>query len=75
MCAAALPGVRSFLAQGPADLLKPLGLGEDPVKFPLSPKSERAYHRISAEFDILFQALQADGDAPVWGAPWPSTCT
>ena len=35
------------------------------MRFPLSPKSERAYHRISAEFDILFQALQADGDAPV----------
>ena len=65
---------RSFLAQGATDILKPLGLGEG-AKFPLSPKSERAYHRISAEFDILFQALQADGDAPVWGAPWPPTCT
>ncbi len=52
---------RSFLAQGATDILKPLGLGEG-AKFPLSPKSERAYTRISHEFDVLFQALQAEAD-------------
>ena len=53
---------RSFLAQNPADLLRPLGLNEDGRNFPLSPKSERAYTRISREFDVLFQALQAEND-------------
>ena len=61
---------RSFLAQNPADLLRPLGLNEDGRNFPLSPKSERAYTRISHEFDVLFQALQAENDVnqnmPVW---------
>ena len=52
----------SFLAQNPADLLRPLGLSEDARNFPLSPKSERAYTRISHEFDALFQALQAEAD-------------
>jgi hypothetical protein len=52
---------RSFLAQGATDILKPLGLGEG-AKFPLSPKSERAYTRISHEFDVLLQALQAEAD-------------
>ncbi|KAK9904333.1 hypothetical protein WJX75_009425 [Coccomyxa subellipsoidea] len=51
----------SFLAQGATDILKPLGLGEG-AKFPLSPKSERAYTRISHEFDVLLQALQAEAD-------------
>ena len=53
----------SFLAQNPADLLRPLGLTEDGRSFPLSPKSERAYTRISHEFDVLFQALQNETDA------------
>ncbi|CAK0782798.1 hypothetical protein CVIRNUC_005993 [Coccomyxa viridis] len=52
----------SFLAQNPADLLRPLGLTEDGRSFPLSPKSERAYTRISHEFDVLFQALQNETD-------------
>ena len=54
--------LRSFLAQNPADLLRPLGLTEDGRNFPLSPKSERAYTRISHEFDVLFQALQNETD-------------
>ncbi len=57
-------GSRSFLAQNGTDILKPLGLGDEGVvKFPLSPKSERAYTRISHEFDVLFQALQTEADA------------
>lgn len=59
---------RSFLAQGATDILKPLGLGEG-AKFPLSPKSERAYTRISHEFDVLFQALQAEADVNNSDAP------
>lgn len=59
---------RSFLAQGTGDILKPLGLGEG-AKFPLSPKSERAYTRISHEFDVLFQALQAEADVPHSDSP------
>jgi hypothetical protein len=39
------------------------------ASFPLSPKSERAYTRISHEFDVLFQALQADGEGPVRALP------
>ncbi|BDA45689.1 probable myocyte-specific enhancer factor 2D at N-terminal half [Coccomyxa sp. Obi] len=58
----------SFLAQGATDILKPLGLGEG-AKFPLSPKSERAYTRISHEFDVLFQALQAEADVNNSDAP------
>ena len=37
-------------------------MNEDGRNFPLSPKSERAYTRISHEFDVLFQALQAEND-------------
>ncbi|KAK9829619.1 hypothetical protein WJX72_006915 [[Myrmecia] bisecta] len=45
------------------DMLKPLGLSDENGKFPLSPRSETAYTRISQEFDVLFHHL-ADGNSP-----------
>ncbi|KAK9843983.1 hypothetical protein WJX81_000961 [Elliptochloris bilobata] len=54
----------SHLANGSGDLLKPLGLGEGAGgRLAVSPRSERAYSHISREFDVLFQALQADAEA------------
>jgi hypothetical protein len=60
---------RSFLAHNATDILNPLGLSDEGgAKFPLSPKSERAYTRISHEFDVLFKALQTEAD-PTQSAP------
>lgn len=58
--------VRSHLGNGAGGLLRPLGLdGGDRggARAAVSPRSERAYSHISREFDVLFQALQADAEA------------
>ena len=65
----------SHLRNGAGDLLRPLGLdsggGGAGARLAVSPRSERAYSHISREFDVLFQALQADAEAPRAAAARP----
>ena len=63
----------SHLGNGAGDPLRPLRLdgGGGGARLVVSPRSERAYSHISREFDVLFQALQADAEATRAAAAGP----